>query len=94
MIRDFFAKGVSGSTPDMKLSDLKRRYFISKIGGTNKDSLVDMEKQWLRSVIVAGGGTPSGSLSNLWKQAVMVSGLRVSNSVDENQNTFYSNVTP
>ena len=76
------------------VNDMKRRYYISQVGGAaaNSNDLDDLEKQWLRKLIVAGGGTPSGGyVAGLWRQAVSVLGYRVSNILTDNKSTFYRN---
>lgn len=76
------------------VNDMKRRYFISRVGGpaANTNVLDDLEKQWLRGLIVANGGTPSGRyVAGLWRQTLSVLGYRVSNNLNDNKMTFYKN---
>lgn len=82
---------VNAGTP---LNELKRRYFISQIGGAaaNINSLEDLEKQWLRAVI-GSGVSNTRYLADLWRQAVGAKGLSVSVRMEENKKTFYRNVS-
>jgi hypothetical protein len=84
--------GVTSQTP---LNDIKRKYFVSEIGGTAADvkSLNDLERQWLRKVIVDASGTPSVTIytEQLWKEAVSALGYTVSKFLNENKTTFYLN---
>lgn len=76
------------------VNDMRRRYYISQIGGlaANVNDLDDLERQWLRKVIVANGGTPAGRyVAGLWRQVVSVLGYRVSNNLSDNKSTFYRN---
>jgi hypothetical protein len=91
--RSWFAQRIPGTLGTTPLNDIKRKYYMSELGGTDVRFLGDLEVQWLRKVITAAGGTPSGNYSaDLWKQAVDSAGLRVSNSTDENKQTYYRNV--
>lgn len=93
--RTWLATHTTGTSSQTPLNDIKRRYFVSQIGGSAADinSLGDLEAQWLRSVIVTAGGTPSSTqfTSQLWKEAVIALGYRVSNYLNENKLTFYLN---
>lgn len=91
--RSWFAQKISGLPATTPLNDIKRKYYMSQIGGADVRYLSDLEVQWLRKVITTAGGTPTGNyLADLWKQAVGVNGLRVSKSMDENKQTYYRNV--
>lgn len=73
-------------------NDVKRKYYLSQVGG-DANSLVDLERRWLRKDITDNSGVPSGGeLSDLWKQALAARGLRVSKFIDENKKTYYLNV--
>ena len=84
--------GILGTTP---FNDIKRKYYVSQIGGASADvkSLVDLERQWLRKDITDNSAVPNGGeVSDLWKQAQAARGLRVSHFIDENKKTYYLNV--
>jgi len=85
----------TGATSQTPLNDIKRKYFVSEIGGTAADvkSLNDLERQWLRKVIVDASGTPSATIyaEQLWKEAVSALGYTVSKFLNENKVTFYLN---
>lgn len=90
--RNWFVKKLGGANPTDSLNDVKRRYYISVIGGAsaNVRYLDDLEKQWVRSVIVVNGATPSGKfLGDLWKQLNASAGVRVSRNLDENKLNYY-----
>lgn len=94
--RTWLAQRVAGQLGTTSLNDIKRRYYVSQIGGSaaNVQSLHDLEVQWLRKDIIDNSGTPNGdAVSDLWKQAVATRGLRVSQFLDENRKTFYLNVS-
>ncbi len=85
--KNWFIKKVGANAP---ISELKKRYYQSQ--GAAGKYLAELETNWLRIAIVAGGGTPSGDRdSDLWAQLVAVAGLRVSKLVQENQMTYYLN---
>lgn len=78
------------------LRDHMRAYYVSQIGGpaASIKSIMDLEKQWLRKVITTNGGTPASNyLSALWKQAVQVKSLHVDPMIEENQITYWLNVS-
>lgn len=93
--RTWFATHTTGTTSQTPLNDIKRRYFISEIGGASADikSLGDLESQWLRKAITDAGGTPvsTGYTSELWRQLVGALNLTVSKYEPENRLTFYLN---
>ena len=93
--RSWLADKVTGIIGTVPVNDIKRRYYVSQIGGASADvnSLVDLERQWLRKDITDNSGVPNGGeLSDLWKQALAARGLRVSQFIDENKKTYYLNV--
>ena len=93
--RSWLATRVAGQTGQTPFNDLKRRYYVSQIGGASSDvkSLIDLERQWLRKDITDNSGVPNGGeVSDLWKQALAARGLRVSQFIDENKKTYYLNV--
>ncbi len=93
--RKWLSDHTTGVGPQTPLNDLKRKYYVSQIGGPAADVryLQDLEKQWLRKVITDASGTPSGTrhVEQLWREAVTALGYRVSNYVNENKATFYIN---
>ena len=93
--RQWLSTHVTGTTSLTPINDLKRRYYMSQIGCVSADvkSLVNLEQQWLRKDITDNSGTPNGSeVSDLWKQALTARGLRVSQFINENRQTYYRNV--
>ncbi len=93
--RSWFSQRVSGVSSTTPLNEIKRKYYMEQIGTASLDIrfLDDLEMQWLRKAITDGGGTPVGQhMSGLWKQLVAVNSLRVSNSLDENKQTYYRNI--
>ncbi len=94
--RTWLAQRVSGQLGTTPLNDIKRRYYVSQIGGAAADvrSLDDLEKQWLRKDITDNLGTPNGDeLSSLWIQALSARGLSVNKFINENKKTYYLNVS-
>ena len=93
--RRWFATLVAGTTSQTPLNDIKRRYFISQIGGVSADikSLPDLEIQWLRKAITDAGATPveTSYTSELWRQLVSALSLNVSRYENENKLTFFTN---
>lgn len=75
--------------------DHMRAYYVLRLGASLQPlKLTDLERRWLRLVITTNGGTPSGNyLSDLWRQAVAIKGLKVTNMLEENQITYWVNVT-
>lgn len=47
------------------------------------------EVLWLRTTIAGLGGTPTGKQSDLWKQLNALSGLQVTNSINENRKAYF-----
>ena len=93
--RSWLADKVTGIIGTVPVNDIKRRYYVSQIGGASADvkSLSDLERQFLRKDITDNSGVPvGGELSDLWKQALAARGLRVSQFIDENKKTYYLNV--
>ncbi len=93
--RSWLADKVAGTLGTTPFNDIKRKYYVSQIGGASADvkSLVDLERQWLRKDITDNSGVPNGGeVSDLWKQALAARGLRVSQFIDENKKTYYLNV--
>lgn len=92
--RTWFAKRVTGQSATTPLNDLKRLYLVAQIGGPAADvnALNDLERQWVRSLIVANGATPQGDkLSDLWTQLVASAGFRASKFLRENRLTYFLN---
>lgn len=91
--REWFQPRVSGATPATSVNDLKRRFFVSQIGGSSASihSLKDLEKQWLRRTILNFGNIPVDTryAGQLWKQAVSSLGEIPSNYETQNKIIFY-----
>lgn len=77
------------------LRDHMRAYYVSQVtSSTSALRFSDLERKWLRLVITTNGGTPTGKyISDLWKQAVIIKGLKATNMVEENQVTYWASVT-
>lgn len=92
--RSWFSQKSPGLSATTSLNDIKRRYYMSQLPGTDIRFLSDLEMQWLRKTITTAGGTPSGEYpADLWRQLVGINSLRVSKSMDENKQTYYRNIT-
>lgn len=93
--RSWLLTHTTGTTAQTPLNDIKRRYFVSQIGGPAADvkSLNDLERQWLRKVITDALGTPSATIytEQLWKEAVSALGYSVSKFLNQNKINFYLN---
>src|SRR5258708_2828079 len=93
--RKWLMTHVSGKTAQTPLNDLLRAYYISQIGGPAAyvNSLNDLERQWLRKVIIAAGQTPVDTkyVGSLWGQAVATLGQPVSNYTIQNKIQYYLN---
>jgi hypothetical protein len=93
--RQWFARHLSGVTAQTPLNDLKRRYFVSQIGGAsaNVQDLNDMEVQWFRKLINDNGGTPSGMYPpDLLKQALAALGFTVTKYDNQNRINLFQNL--
>ena len=78
---------------DRKLSDMKRRYFGSKIGRATDSpsiSVEELERRWLISV---SGLSETEGVARLWAGACAAQSAPVSKFVDQNKRSFYSTVT-
>lgn len=86
--RDWFIKKTGSGAPT---NELKKRYYLSQ--GATGSYLTELETSWLNVAIRTAGGTPSGNhVGDLWKQLLAALGLRVTNYLDDNKRTYYSNV--
>ena len=85
------ATGVTAQTP---LNQIKRKYYISYLGGTIPPTatLADLEARWLNKYIRTLGGTPSSQdIPTLWKEAVVAIGQTPSKFLNDNKIIFYIN---
>lgn len=89
--RAYFVSKVSGANPTEPLNSIKKRYWLDNYGtGSVSRGMNDMEKDWLRDIIVTNGGTPNSNyLSALYTQAVEALGGVSSKFIKENQRQIY-----
>ncbi len=89
---DYFK--ISPNRSSLELNDVKRSYFIDQTGLPSNSGISELERAWLRKLVVANGGTPSGKYtSDLLKQALSQLGLPVTKFDDQNYQTLYANYT-
>lgn len=84
---DFYATR-SGLPANAPLSDHKAKYFSDQGFGGEKKPLSQMEGEWLASQT----GVTSGSLPDMWREAVSGLGLTPEYSTDQNKRTFFLNL--
>ncbi|EKE05614.1 MAG: hypothetical protein ACD_19C00187G0002 [uncultured bacterium] len=80
-------------------NDIKQKYLIKQtghlvpMGQITRESFGPSrnETEWLKAKIVSLSGTPSGKISDMYKQLVSLASLPVSNYIDSNRKTWFLN---
>lgn len=92
--RNWLARHVTGATPKMPIGQLRRLYYVTYLGGTipSKESLADLEFQWLLKYLNTAGVTPSSDYNaDLWKQMASTTGQTPQRTQNGNRMLFFSN---
>jgi hypothetical protein len=91
--RDWYARHLTGVTPQTPIGQIKRRYWISQVGasGSNR-GFDDLETAWLNKVVSDGGGDPD-TTSDLWMEAVISLGKTPSKYLNQNKIIFFQNAS-
>ena len=85
-----YAKLGTDAKPAMRLTQLRRMWYESQVGGQKFEGLESLERRWLKKVIIDAGGSPSSEYSaDLWKQALASVGETPVQQTSQNQLVFY-----
>jgi hypothetical protein len=91
--REWFLNRGIESQPSLSTDELKRNYFLSL--GISGARINELEKRWLKKIIVDNGGTPSGDyISGLLCQALATLGIQSTPFNSQNWVLLYQNYNP
>ena len=75
------------------MNDMKRRYYISQVGGAaaNSNDLDDLEKQWLGGNRCQRRHPSGGYVAGLWRPGGIGVRIQSLKYLTDNKSTFYRN---